>query len=88
MCVNIKAASQTTNNSDHDENEKFFRSIRKLHAVASAEHCHNCLLILKDNGEKAKGDSSDDGCKEAPPVVPDCKVDAGDFYAEEDSTDG
>ena len=88
VCVNIKAASQAADDPNHDEDQQLFRSIRELHAVASAEHRHNSLLIFKDNGEKAEGDGSDDCRKEAAPVVPDGKVDAGDLDAEEDATNG
>ena len=88
MCVNIKAAPQTTHNPNHDEDQKLFRSIRELHAVASPKHRHDGLLILKDDGEEAEGDGSNDGSEEPAPIVPDGEVDAGDLDAEEDAPDG
>ena len=88
MCVNIEAASQPAHDPDHDEDQELFRGIRELHAVASAEHRHDGLLILKHYGEEAEGDGSNDGGEEPAPVVPHGEVDAGHLDAEEDAPDG
>ena len=82
VCIDIEAASQTTDHPYHGEHQQLLRGVGELHGVAGAEHGHDRLLVLEDDGQQAEHDGADDGREEASPVVPHSEVHAGYLDAE------